>query len=143
MLDCHKLVRNVLRNCTRTAYENIIHESKLLPIEAQCVNLFIIDNKTQFEIAARVNLSERSVRLYLQKAYKKIFDCRLIADSLTDTHDNPCYAMDIGGLRNVWNDESTDAIFSANDTTNSPTAVYGAMALCKQLSGNADATYSS
>ncbi len=79
MLPCHKLVRNVLRRCTRTAYDNILHKSKLPPIEAQCVNLFILDNKTQMEIAAQINLSERSVRLYLQHAYEKIADCRLFA----------------------------------------------------------------
>ena len=107
MLDCHKLVRNVLRKCTRTAYDNILKEAKLLPIEEQCVNLFIIDNRTQIEIAARTNLSERSVRLYLQRAYKKIFDCRLIADSLTDENKNPCYATSIGGIENdVYESES-------------------------------------
>ena len=143
MLDCHKLVRNALRKCTRTAYDNILKEAKLLPIEEQCVNLFIIDNRTQIEIAARTNLSERSVRLYLQRAYEKIYGCRLIAEPQTDANDNPCYAMDIGGVDNVWNDESADAVFSANDTTNSPAAIYGTMALCRKLSGNADAAYTS
>ncbi len=45
MLDCHKLVRNALRKCTRTAYDKLIKEAKILPIEAQCVHLFILDNK--------------------------------------------------------------------------------------------------
>lgn len=140
MLYSHKLVRNALRHCTRTAYDKLIKEAKLLPVEAQCVHLFIIDNKTQLEIAAQINLSERSVRLYLQRAYQKIFDCRLIAELQTDTNDKPCYATDIGGVDNVWNDGESA---STNATDNPPAAVYGTMALCKQLPRNADTAHTS
>ena len=129
MLPDHKLVRNILRHCSRTVYETIMRESKLLPIEAQCLNLFILDNKTQFEIAAQINLSERSVRLYLSHAYKKIFDCRLFAEALTDAQADACYAYSIGGDKNVWDDKSAD---STTDGTDPSAAVHGTVAFgCK------------
>ena len=136
MLPAHKFVRNILRHSSRTVYDNILRESKLLPIEAQCLDLFILDNKTQLEIAAQINLSERSVRLYLSHAYKKIFDCRLFANALTDTNDTACYAMSIGGDNNVWYDQSADAD-STTDGANPSAAVHGTVAFGRKLPRNA------
>ena len=107
MKQNHKFIRTLLRRAGREQYNNIVNQAKLTPIEIECLNQFILDNKTQMEIAAQINLSERSVRLYLLKAYEKIADCRFIADSLTDAETNPCYATSIGGIENdVYESES-------------------------------------
>ena len=103
----HKFIRTLLRRAGREQYGIIAKQAKLTPTETECLNQFILNNKTQMEIAAQINLSDRSVRIYLLKAYEKIADCRFIANSLTDAETNPCYATSIGGNENdVYESES-------------------------------------
>ena len=108
MTPSHKFIRTLLRNASQTEYERIIREAKLSPLEEDCMNQFILHNKTQYQIAAQTNLSERTVRLYLCHGYEKIEGCRSFAVSMPDDMRISCYAIGIGGSENVWNDESAN-----------------------------------
>ena len=141
MKQNHKIVRDMLRRASRVAYDKIIRAAKLSPLETSCMDDFILNNRTQYQIAVLHHISERSVRLHLEHSYNKIFNCRLFADFLTDKKDDPCYAISIRGLQNVRNGKPTNAIFATGGTAaNSSAAVYGTMAFGGKLSGNADSS---
>ena len=113
----------MLRRASKVSYDKIIRESKLSPLEAACMDEFILHNKTQYQIAAQHHLSERTVRLYLCRAYEKIAACHLVAVSLPVNVNKSCYAISVGGEENVWDDIST------NRADNQATAVHGTMAI--------------
>jgi DNA-binding CsgD family transcriptional regulator len=103
MTPIHKFTRDMLRRASRLAYDKIIRAAKLTPLEASCMDEFILHNKTQFQIAAQLHLSERTVRLYLCYAYNKIANCHLVAVTLPVCVTKSCYALGVGGMQNVWN----------------------------------------
>ena len=103
MLPNHKFARDMIRRASRLAYDNIIRSAKLTPLEASCLDEFILHGKTQFQTAAQLHLSERTVRLYLCHAYNKIANCHLVAVSLPVCVTKSCYALGVGGMQNVWN----------------------------------------
>ena len=120
MLPNHKFVRDMLRRASKVSYDKIVREAKLSPIEASCMDEFILHNKTQYQIAAQLHLSERTVRLYLCHAYNKIAECHLIAVSLPVNVKKSCYAIGVGGVKNVW-DQSISADRASNQDTVSRT----------------------
>ena len=116
MLPNHKFVRDMLRRASKVSYDKIIREAKLSPIEASCMDEFILHNRTQYQIAAQYHLSDRTVRLYLCHAYEKIANCHMVAVSLPVNVEKSCYAIGVGGEKNVW-DESISADRASNQDT--------------------------
>ena len=123
MTPNHKFVRDMLRRTSKVSYDKIIRAAKLSPLEASCMDEFILHNKTQYQIAAQFHLSERTVRLYLCHAYNKIAECHLIAVTLPVSVKKSCYAIGVGGVNNVW-DQSISA-----DRAGNQNAVSRAMAI--------------
>ena len=71
MTEQHKQARDLLKRAKRSEFEKILTEAKVPPIYEEVARLHIVEGLTLYQVAARLNISERTARKYMAVVYDR------------------------------------------------------------------------
>lgn len=72
MTEAHKKARELLFQAKRSEFERLLCEAKVPPVYEDVARLHIVSGLTLYQIAMKLNISERTVRKYLSVVYDRV-----------------------------------------------------------------------